>query len=158
MATSPEANAGVRFPPPFVFLLGLIAALLLNRSMRLSLVAPEPVWMFRTGIALILAGLALAAWGMTTFRRHHTAIIPYHPATLVVSTGPYAFTRNPMYLGMTILYIGGGLLLDTLWAFMLLPVVVMIIDHAVIRREERYLSSAFGAAYDAYRARVRRWL
>lgn len=158
MPPSPVANAGVRFPPPFVFLLGLIAALLLERAIRFPLAAPEPSWMFDAGIALIVAGLLVAAWGMITFRRHRTAIIPYHPATLVVSTGPYAFTRNPMYLGMTILYIGGGLLLDTWWAFVLLPLVVMIIDRAVILREERYLSSAFGAEYDAYRARVRRWL
>jgi protein-S-isoprenylcysteine O-methyltransferase Ste14 len=153
-----EANAGVRFPPPFVFLLGLVAALLLNRGVRLPLAAPEPAWMFRIGIALIVAGLGLAAAGMITFRRHHTAIIPFHPAALVVTSGPYAFTRNPMYLGMTILYIGGGLLLDTWWALILLPVVVIIVDRAIIQREERYLSRTFGAEYDAYRIRVRRWL
>ncbi len=151
-------NAGVKFPPPLVYLLGLAAALLINRAAPLDLAAPEPRWMFRLGGFLVVGGLLFAASGIVTFRRHHTAIIPVHPATTIVTTGPYAVTRNPMYIGLIICYVGGGFLLDTWWAFLLLPVVVLIIARQVIAREERYLASAFGAEYDAYRARVRRWI
>jgi protein-S-isoprenylcysteine O-methyltransferase Ste14 len=159
--TTPPAsiqNAGVRFPPPLIYLLGLVAALLINRAVRLPLAAPEPRWMFWLGILAMVAGALFSAWGISTFRRHGTPVIPFHPASTVVRSGPYAFTRNPMYVGMTTFFIGGGFLLDTWWAFVLLPLVVLLIDRQVIAREERYLASAFGAEYDAYRSAVRRWV
>ena len=158
MTNEPRPNAGVKFPPPFIFLLGLIAALLINRAVRLPPAAPEPRWMFFLGLALMVVGFLFAGWGIATFRRHHTAIAPIRPATTIVSSGPYAITRNPMYVGLTCVYIGGAFLLDTWWAFVLLPIVVLIIDRQVIGREERYLASAFGAQYESYRARVRRWI
>src|SRR6266567_5294026 len=148
---TPLPHAGVKFPPPLIYFAGLIAALLLNRVAPLWLARPERAWMFWLGIATLLGGGLLAAWGIITFRRHHTPLAPIRPATTIVSSGPYAITRNPMYLGLTVFYIGGSLLLDTWWAFALLPVVLLSIDRAVIRREERYLASAFGAEYDAYR-------
>jgi protein-S-isoprenylcysteine O-methyltransferase Ste14 len=155
---APVQNAGVRFPPPLVYLLGLVAALLINRAVRLPLAAPEPGWMFKLGILMMVAGALFSAWGIITFRRHGTAVIPFHPASTVVRSGPYALTRNPMYVGMTTFFIGGGFLLDTWWAFILLPLVVLLIDRQVIAREERYLASAFGAEYEAYRSAVRRWV
>jgi protein-S-isoprenylcysteine O-methyltransferase Ste14 len=114
--------------------------------------------MFRLGFVVVAGGVLFAGWGILTFRRRSTAIIPFHPATTIVMTGPYRLTRNPMYIGMSVQYSGVALLLDTWWAFALLPVVVAIIDRQVIAREERYLSSAFGAEYDSYRSRVRRWI
>jgi protein-S-isoprenylcysteine O-methyltransferase Ste14 len=158
MTTEPLPNAGVRFPPPFIYLLGLALAFGLNRAVPLWLMSPEPRWMFRLGIALVIAGFLLALSGIVTFRRRGTAIIPHHPASTIVTSGPYRFTRNPMYIGMTCVYVGVSFLLDSWWAFGLLPVVMLIIDRQVIAREERYLASAFGAEYGAYRARVRRWI
>lgn len=158
MSNEPLANAGVKFPPPFIYLIGLAIGYGLSKWMPLRLASPEPRWMFDLGIALVLAGFLFALWGIVTFTRHDTAIIPNHPASLVVTAGPYKITRNPMYAGMTTLYLGGSFLLDTWWAFALLPVVVLIIDRQVIAREERYLSSAFGAEYSAYTKKVRRWI
>jgi protein-S-isoprenylcysteine O-methyltransferase Ste14 len=158
MAQAPLQNAGVRFPPPFIYLLGLLAAFLLNRAVPLWLANPEPRWMFRLGWAGTFAGILFSVWGVSTFRRHRTAITPFKPATTIVTVGPYRITRNPMYVGLIGVYVGASLLLDTWWAFALLPVVVLIIDRAVIRREERYLASAFAADYEAYRTRVRRWI
>lgn len=158
MAQAPLENAGVKFPPPFIYLLGLIAAFLLNRAVPLRLATPEPRWMFLLGWAVVLGGLLFSISGVITFRRHRTAITPFKPATLIVTTGPYSITRNPMYVGLIGVYAGASLLLDTWWAFALLPVVVLTIDRAVIQREERYLASAFGSDYAAYRARVRRWI
>ena len=158
MTTAPLPNAGVRFPPPIIFLLGLALGYGLNRVVPLWLASPEPRWMFRLGIQLAIAGFLFALSGILTFRRHGTAIIPHHPASTIVTSGPYRFTRNPMYIGMSVFYSRGALLFDTWWAFALLPVVVAIIDRQVIAREERYLASAFGAEYDSYRSRVRRWI
>ena len=158
MTTAPLPNAGVRFPPPFIYLLGLALGYGLNRVVPLWLASPEPRWMFRLGIVVLVGGMLFAGWGILTFRRQATAIIPHRPASTIVTSGPYRFTRNPMYIGMSVQYSGVALLLDTWWAFALLPVVVAIIDRQVIAREERYLASAFGAEYDSYRSRVRRWI
>jgi len=110
------------------------------------------------GYALVLAGLAIAAWGIITFKRAHTAIIPHNPASALVETGPYRFIRNPMYTGMTVQYVGGTLILDTGWALILLPIVLRLLFHFVVKREERYLSAEFGSTYDEYRGRVKRWI
>jgi protein-S-isoprenylcysteine O-methyltransferase Ste14 len=158
MRDQPLPNAGVRFPPPLIYLLTLVAAYGANRARPLWLIAPEPRWMFLLGLALIAAGILVAIAGIVTFRRFRTAIVPFHPATMIVQSGPYAFTRNPMYLGLAIQYVGASLLLDTWWAFILLPVMLAIVDRAVIAREERYLTSAFGEVYTAYCTRVRRWI
>jgi protein-S-isoprenylcysteine O-methyltransferase Ste14 len=72
-----------------------------------------------------------------TFRRHGTAGVPFHPATAMVDSGPYRLTRNPMYVGLAGSYVGCSLLLDSWWAFAMLPVVITIIDRQVIAREER---------------------
>jgi protein-S-isoprenylcysteine O-methyltransferase Ste14 len=158
VSNEPLANAGVRFPPPFVYLIGLAIAYGLTKWMPLRLVSPEPRWMFDLGVVLMVAGVAFGLWGAVTFKRHKTAIIPFLPASLVVTAGPYGVTRNPMYVGMACSYLGGSFLLDTWWAFGLLPVVVGIIDRQVIAREERYLLSAFGSEYAGYKMKVRRWL
>jgi protein-S-isoprenylcysteine O-methyltransferase Ste14 len=158
VADEPIANAGVRFPPPFVYLIGLVIGYGLSKWMPLRLASPEPRWMFDVGLALAVAGVLFGFWGAATFKRHKTAIIPYHPASMVVTSGPYAITRNPMYVGLAWSYVGGSFLLDTWWAFALLPVVVGIIDRQVIAREERYLLSAFGAEYAGYTKKVRRWI
>jgi protein-S-isoprenylcysteine O-methyltransferase Ste14 len=80
------------------------------------------------------------------------------PATTIVDYGPYRFTRNPMYTGMAIMYLGGALALNWGWAVVLLPVALLAIYVLVIKREERYLHSAFPIEYTNYQKRVRRWL
>jgi protein-S-isoprenylcysteine O-methyltransferase Ste14 len=95
---------------------------------------------------------------MITFKRARTAIIPNRSASAIVTTGPYRFTRNPMYAGLTLAYVGGALLIGTAWTLLLLPVVIAVLYRRVIRREEAYLDAAFPDVYAAYRGRVRRWL
>lgn len=112
----------------------------------------------RIGFGILIVGVGLAAWGMVTFRRARTAVIPHHAASQLVASGPYRFTRNPMYVGLTIVYIGGAVVLNSAWPLILLPVVLILLAHFVVVREEQYLSDAFGDEYAAYRSRVRRWL
>jgi protein-S-isoprenylcysteine O-methyltransferase Ste14 len=106
----------------------------------------------------ILAGLLLVGWSLVTFFRAGTAIIPHHPASRLVGSGPYRFSRNPMYVGVTALYVGLAFLFDVAWPILILPFVLVSLFSLVIRREELYLSDEFGDAYTAYRSRVRRWL
>ncbi len=152
------AHAGVRFPPPIVYVLGIAVGWLLNRWIPWAITV-GPSWA-RTDAAAVFALIFLALFvaALTAFRRAHTTLVPNRPATAFVTSGPYAFTRNPMYVSLVALYIAVALWLDSRWPVVLLPVVVFVIDRAVIAREERYLGAAFPAEYSAYRARVRRWL
>lgn len=151
-------NPGVRFPPPLLFVAGLVVAWALDRYV-VAIPLPRGADALRTvlGGALVTAGVALAAWGGLTFQRARTAIIPHKSASTIVTHGPYRYTRNPMYTGMTTAYLGGAALLNSGWALVALPFVLLALVRMVIHREERYLSSAFGAEYARYCARVRRW-
>ena len=153
------ANAGVRFPPPLLFGGGFLAGWLLHRARPFHLFSAALAGI-RPGLgwSILVAGLALSFSGIATFLRAGTAVIPHHPASRLVTDGPYRFTRNPMYLGLTLAYLGGVVLVDSVWPLLLLPFVLFALTVAVIRREERYLAAAFGDAYAAYRRRVRRWL
>ena len=160
-ATPPLRNPGVKFPPPFLFLVGLgLAWLLETRVIRIRLVggtAPTSA-LELAGIGLLLAGLLLMLWGLYTFARVHTGIIPIRAATQIVEHGPYRFSRNPMYTGMATAYFGGALIMNSGWAVIMLPFVMLALYNLVIKKEERYLSSAFPDDYASYRSRVRRWL
>jgi protein-S-isoprenylcysteine O-methyltransferase Ste14 len=155
----PLSNAGVRFPPPFLFVIGFLVGWAFDRywhALPLSRFAGSALKPF--GWSSLAVGVILAAWGMVTFRRAKTAIHPHHSASQLVTHGPYRFTRNPMYTGLTLQYLGGSALLDSAWPIILLPIVILVLVHAVISREEMYLRDAFGAEYTAYVASVRRWL
>jgi protein-S-isoprenylcysteine O-methyltransferase Ste14 len=107
---------------------------------------------------LVAAGIALVIWSFARFIRAKTGIVPITPATTLVADGPYRFTRNPMYLALTVVYLGAALLYDSLWPLLLLPLAIACIQLYVIPREERYLASKFGDEYLAYQRRVRRWV
>jgi protein-S-isoprenylcysteine O-methyltransferase Ste14 len=150
----------VLFPPPLVYL-GLAAA-----GFALDLAVP---WRLAgdgvgRGASLALGAVALAAgvgldlWSLALFLRSRTSPIPFRPASAIVASGPYRFTRNPMYLGMTLTVAGLGLGTDVGWLLVSALGAALVIDRAVIPREEAYLERRFGNAYLDYRRRVRRWL
>jgi protein-S-isoprenylcysteine O-methyltransferase Ste14 len=142
--------------PPVYFLVALGAMALLHYAVP---VLPLIVRPYRfAGIVFIAAGLALAAWGALLFRRAGTGILPFSPATALVTRGPYRFTRNPMYLGMAVVLLGAAILLGSLTPFIVIPAFMAVIADRFIAREEAMLESAFGAPYLEYKAKVRRWL
>jgi protein-S-isoprenylcysteine O-methyltransferase Ste14 len=111
-------------------------------------------------VALALAGVLVALAGVIAFRRHRTTLNPLKPeaASALVSTGIYAFTRNPMYLGMLLVLVGWAVYLSNLAAAALVPLFVPCLNRLQILPEERVLRAKFGAAFDVYAARVRRWI
>lgn len=156
--TTPQ-TPGVIAPPPLIYLSGLAIGMVAHRWRPVRIVPPSltPLrWVLGTGLAG--AGVALAGWAATTMYRAGTHPEPTRPATALVTSGPFRFSRNPIYLGLTLLYLGVSLLIDTLWCLLLLPAVLAVMVHGVIEREEAYLERRFGERYRAYRARVRRWL
>jgi protein-S-isoprenylcysteine O-methyltransferase Ste14 len=150
---------GVHFPPPFLFVAGFGAGLLLQRAWSLPLISggrPFPV--LPLAWILVALGAGLMGWALFVFLRVRTSVMPNRPAASLVFEGPYRFSRNPMYTGLTGIYLGLALWLAALWPVLLLPVVLLLLWRMVIRKEERYLSEAFGDDYGDYRRRVRRWL
>ena len=160
MTTSEGRGPGVDIPPPFFFVAGFVVGWALDRYVyRLWPPSNPTVDRIMTGVGaiLLLAGLALAFSGIVTFRRLKTTIVPNRDASRLVIAGPYKFTRNPMYSGLTIAYLGLSVLLSTVWAVLLLPLVLLVLFRFVIAREERYLTTAFGDQYREYQAQVGRW-
>ena len=154
-----EDNAGVRIPPPLVFMFPLVAGLILHRLWPLASVPPSAGMIIRrTGAVLIVLALALTYWAIFSFRRMGTTVVPVHPATALVLRGPYRFSRNPMYLAMALLYFGICCWALALWPLLFLPFVLIIIQRSVIGREEAYLVRRFGDDYQRYLSQVRRWL
>ena len=152
-----EDSAKVTFPPPFVYLgfllIGLVVDRLTGWSMPVGLMP-----MVVIAIPLIVGGILLLMAANGLFKRAGTDVKPWKPVTSIVDTGLYGFTRNPMYLGMALLYTGLAVAFRSIGALILLPIVIIIIQTQVIAREERYLEAKFGEAYRAYKTRVRRWL
>jgi protein-S-isoprenylcysteine O-methyltransferase Ste14 len=109
-------------------------------------------------IVLGLPAVSIALWALLTFRRADTAIEPWEPARNLVTHGPYAYSRNPMYVSLTLLTAALAVALDLPWALLVVPVAVLVTDRYVIAREEVHLTHMFGDAYRAYCHRTRRWL
>jgi protein-S-isoprenylcysteine O-methyltransferase Ste14 len=149
-------SAGVIAPPPLIYLGGLAVGFVIEALLPGSSVPGAVRWV--GGGVLVVAGLALLASFNTAFGRKGTAVEPWKPTTAIVTTGPYRLTRNPAYLGMALLYVGIALLAGAVWALVPLPFVLIVIDRAVIAREERYLERKFGREYLDYKAGVRRWI
>ena len=153
----PRPNlTGVKFPPPFAYLAGLLLGFLLQKWRPLPW--PGGIAFEIVGIALLIAGLALMVDFLQRFRRANTTVNPTQAASTLVTSGTYRISRNPAYLGWVGAYLGVTMLFGWTWCLVLLPVVVVIIDRLVIVREERFLEQRFGGEYAAYKQRVRRWI
>ncbi|HEV7990372.1 MAG TPA: isoprenylcysteine carboxylmethyltransferase family protein [Gemmatimonadaceae bacterium] len=155
---SKPAHAGVNFPPPGIYVAGIVAGWLLHRLRPLPITSGASTARIAAAAVCFVVYLAFFATAFAAFRRARTTLIPNQPASAIVTDGAYRITRNPMYVSLVALYLAVTLVLNSWWPVVLLPLVVLIIDRAVIAREERYLDAAFPAEYSAYRARVRRWL
>lgn len=154
--TASTDSPGVRFPPPLLY----IGAFLIGIAANKWLPHPDhlPAVIHVIGWLLIVAWGVLAAGAFYIMRRARTTIRPDRGAAALVTDGVFRLTRNPLYLGLTLLYAGVACVLDVPWALVFLPVVVWIIHTVVIRSEEAYLTRAFGDAYTTYCERVRRWV
>jgi protein-S-isoprenylcysteine O-methyltransferase Ste14 len=149
-------SPGVHFPPPLLYVGAVLGGWLLDRAWPLSIGAGAErtvlAWMLVAGWAL-LAGSAIGL-----FRRKRTSMITFRPAGALVTSGPYAFTRNPMYVSLALLTIAFALFLNSWWIAILLIPALLAVQQMVMVPEERYLRRRFGAEYEAYMLRVRRWL
>ena len=154
-----DRGPGLPLPPPIMLLIALAAAIILDWAPPQVLAAPVRINL-QVLVGVLLAGGAiwLALVAARTFEREGTNVIPTQPALKVVTSGPYRFTRNPMYLGMTLFLLGVSLIFSLEWGIILTPVLWLAYDRLVVAREEAYLGAKFGADYRELLARTRRWL
>ena len=142
--------------PPVYFAVALALMGLLHYGVPLAQLIIGP-WRY-LGLVAIAPALALALWAALLFRRADTGIVPFSPATTLVLSGPYRFTRNPMYLGMAGTLLGAALLMGSISTFAVIPAFMAVIADRFIGPEEAMLEKTFGSAYLEYKACVRRWL
>jgi len=148
-------NPRVIAPPPLIFAGTLASGLLLHVLFPLSVLPRAGLVLGR--IFIVFAGI-IAVAVFRAFRQVGTNVAPSKPAIALVTEGPFRFSRNPLYLSLTLLYAGITFCVSTLWPLLLLPPLLIVIQRGVIDREEHYLELKFGEAYRHYKARVRCWL
>ena len=148
-------SANVIAPPLPLYLGTLLIGLALQWAAPLTFApSAHPV----LGLAFIAAGIAGLRWAFATLRGAETTASPYKPVNQLTTDDPFRYSRNPIYVAMTAVYLGIALLANSLWLLLLLVPLLLVMQFGVIRREERYLAARFGEAYAAYCATVRRYL
>ena len=142
--------------PPLLYGVALAVGFLLQWIAPRSIVSSNAgYWV---GGVLLAWGVFLAVWGRRVMERAGTNVNPTLPSTALVATGPFRFSRNPLYVALTLIYVGLALLANALWVLVWIVPVLLIMHYGVVRREERYLEAKFADAYRKYRSGVRRYL
>jgi protein-S-isoprenylcysteine O-methyltransferase Ste14 len=148
-------NAGVIVRPPLIYAAALAAMLVLRWLWPLPILGGAAFW---PGVALVALGVGILIWGRRTLVAGGTNVDPSLPSTAVITSGPYRFSRNPLYGGLAVVYLGLTLAFDAWWGIVVLALVLIVMHLGVIQREERYLERKFGDGYRQYRSAVRRYL
>ncbi len=156
MTAEDKRGPGLRFPPPLLLLAVIACAWAIDWIVPLPIGGGTMPW--RAGMAIIAIALLIALFASYRFFAEKTHIEPWHPATTIIHTGVYRFSRNPIYLGFCIAAVGAGLMLNSWWVVASAAPLKSLLLHLVISREESYLERKFGDRYIDYRKRVRRWL
>ena len=156
MSNSGSDAPNVRIVPPLVYVAGLAIGFLASTWAPTRVLPHSIAWSI--GAVMALSGAALMCSALFQFHTAGTTVRPDRAPVAFVITGPYQFTRNPMYLGLATLYLGVSIAAQSLWALILLLLVLVIIQRWAIEREEAFLERRFGRDYKEYRARVPRWL
>ena len=156
MVHGPEAGVAYRLWPPIAIgaplLVGWLGTGLWGDPVDLGGLRVPLGW------ALVLSFVGWNGWSLWLFGRHQTGLLPGQATNVLIEEGPFRVSRNPLYVGLLALYLGLALLAPTFWGLLLFPVAVLLILWGAILPEERFLHERFGAPYDDYTRRVRRWL
>ena len=155
MQDKAQDYAGYIAPPPLLYAGTLLLGLLLHLAFPVKFLPRKGSR--RLGWLMIGASFLFGPPAFRLMRRAGTSVRPDEPTTALVVEGPFLFTRNPIYVSMTLLYAGIATLFNALWAMLLLPILLFIVNRGVIDREERYLERKFGDEYLRYKMRIPRW-
>lgn len=158
MTLASKDGAQVRFPPPLVFLAAIIVGVLVQRTIVRLALSFFPVLRIAAGILILLCGVSLVLSARILFLRTGQNPIPWKPTPELISQGPYRFTRNPMYVGVTLFVVGLGLAMNNLWISLFAGPALLAVHFIAVLPEERYLTEKFGESYRSFLARVRRYI
>jgi protein-S-isoprenylcysteine O-methyltransferase Ste14 len=160
--TEPGSARSQSDVPDVLILPPLLYGIALAVGFVVQWIAPRPIMAsnarYWIGGILLALGVFLAMRGRRVMERAGTNVNPTLPSTALVATGPFRFSRNPLYVALTLMYVGLSLLANALWVLLLIAPVMVLMHYGVVRREERYLEAKFGEAYRDYRSHVRRYL
>lgn len=155
MATSTD-NPGVAARPPLLYGGAFVLVVVFHWFWPMPIFGHAvALW---PGFVLVVLGVGIAAWGRRTMQAAGTNVNPALPTIAIVASGPFRFSRNPLYLALTLLYFGLTLAFNTWWGIVVLIPLLIIMHRGVVLREERYLEQKFDAIYRQYRSKVRRYL
>jgi len=144
--------------PPLIYAAAIGLALVLDGLWSDSPIHDRGPVLLVVGLAMMAAGAAFDFAAMLAMSRRRANILPHRAASLLVTAGPFAISRNPIYLGNAIMLAGAAPTFGNPWFLAVVPLVVVAITRLAIRREERHLAARFGAAWTAYAARTPRWI
>jgi len=158
MSNNKKDNPGIFIPPPLIYAAIFFLSILMQKIIPIN----DSFFYSKNaeiaGIILIAIALIFLLPALIKFAQTKNTLVTIKPATSLQTKGIYALTRNPMYLGLLILYSGIAMWKGNWWTFIFIPVIIIIVQAYVIKREENYLQRAFGEEYIAYRKKVRRWI
>lgn len=149
-------SANIIAPPPIIYLGGIILGILLHYLKPLEIFNND--LLVYSGWILIIISLTFFTISLKSFRNAKTNVNPHKPTTSIITKGLYKFSRNPIYLSMTIFYFGITALFNDFWFLIILIPILLIIQYGVIKHEEDYLTKKFGETYVKYKKSVPRWL
>jgi protein-S-isoprenylcysteine O-methyltransferase Ste14 len=156
MIDSHKDHADVKIHPPVLLSIHVFVAFLLNKLLPLPFAFPKVLE--RIGYILVIVGVGLAISAASGFMRAQTTLDPHGSVSNIVTSGPYRFSRNPIYLGFVCLLIGFPFIFRIYWGLILSPLFIVLMNMLVIQHEEAYLEKKFRDVYTSYKSRVRRWL
>lgn len=144
--------------PPLLFGAAIAAAIALQRVFPLTWPGVDDLAAQTIGLSAGAVGIGLIVWAIVTMVRSKTTVMPHKGSSVLVTSGPFARLRNPIYLGDAMILLGLAELTKNIWFVLLLPVFVGLVTWLAILPEERHLEKKFGDAYEAYKAKTRRWI
>jgi protein-S-isoprenylcysteine O-methyltransferase Ste14 len=157
MSDTPDDRPN-RLPlPPIIYIGCLLGGWLLAEYAPVPVDLPRELLRIK-GAVMIGLGLMLMVWSSSTLSRARTTVLPHRPSTALVTTGPFSVSRNPIYIGNTLVLAGFGGIAGSLWYWVAAGVALVLVDRLAVRREEAHLAARFPAGWVTYSARVRRWL
>jgi protein-S-isoprenylcysteine O-methyltransferase Ste14 len=153
-----QATAAITLPPPFLFFVCLGTGLLLDYFLPIDIPGiPRTIKMI-IGMFFLTASAYFALGALTVMRKNKTPFDPSKETLVIVSKGPFRFSRNPMYLSLLLLMFGVASFTFSLWYFVAVFVLFFLLGPLAVKPEEKYLTEKFGKQYTDYKNRVRRWI
>jgi protein-S-isoprenylcysteine O-methyltransferase Ste14 len=153
-----KEHPGIVIPPPLIYVACFLLSIGTQKLMPMNKTVLNSNFAIVVGMLFILLYLLTAGWAIRQFVKTKNTVVTIKPAKSLETSGIYGHSRNPMYLGLLFLYLGLALLIGNWWTILFTPLLITVLQLYVIKREEDYLSRAFGEQYFSYTRSVRRWI